>query len=289
MTKRTTKILHISDLHFDCQLGTQGADHEITMRHNGELLRSERADVILVTGDLTSHGSTDSHELQLAKQWLEDLQCPVLVVPGNHDLGTNRARAKIDPTREQYEDVAYSDTRYAKTFGGDTVIESRLDGLRIVGIALRDREAKETLMQLEEVLEDRVPTVVIGHYPVVPVRDTGPIPRVQPLYEWLGEYVDRLKGVLLRSESVIVYCCGHVHASTANVIGGSLMQISAGALGAGPSVYRSYSIRDGELLVETRFGNGPLSFWEAYGEVGSSSADYHLGSDSERRLLLKIR
>ena len=289
MTKHATKILHISDLHFSCQSGGDEADHEIVMRHNAEILRSEEADLILVTGDLTNHGTTDSDELQIAKQWLDTLQCPVLVLPGNHDLGANQARAKLDPTSEQYEDVAYSDTRYARTFGGDTVLVSWLGGVRVVAIALRDREANETLVGLEKVLETSFPTIVIGHYPVVRVRDSGPIPKVQPLYEWLGEDLTRLKRILLKSESVIAYCCGHVHASTAKVIGGTLVQISAGALGAGPSAYRVYTIIGNEFLVETRLGIGPLWFWETYGEIGSSTADYHLGSDLERRLLLKIR
>ncbi|MHB8190892.1 MAG: metallophosphoesterase family protein [Ferrimicrobium sp.] len=278
-----SKLIHISDPHFERAFKKDNSDLLRGLEESAVALRREGADLIIATGDLTSHGTTQTIELEMARDWLDSLGCPAMVIPGNHDLGANRDRGVFDPDSEQYEDVAFRDTRYGSVFG-DCAVQTRLvNGVQIVGIALRSGDVDGSIAELDAAIGSQVPTIVAGHYPIVQVRDQGPLPIMQPIDGWLGaETAFKLRSVVLAHDNVIAYCCGHVHASTARMIDGRLIQISAGALGPGPSVYRSYTVQNGKMLVETRFGAGPLGFWERLGDLEDSPEEYHLGTSRER-------
>ncbi|MDP8969961.1 MAG: metallophosphoesterase [Actinomycetota bacterium] len=65
--------IHCGDLLFRREL----------MRSTVERVNRLRADVVLVAGDLTAEGYP--WEYQEAVEWLEQIQAPTVVVPGNHD------------------------------------------------------------------------------------------------------------------------------------------------------------------------------------------------------------
>lgn len=71
------RIAHISDLHF--------GRHDPTVAE-GLLtaLQESRPDLVAVSGDLTQRAR--SHEFAAARQFLDRLAVPALVVPGNHDI-----------------------------------------------------------------------------------------------------------------------------------------------------------------------------------------------------------
>ncbi len=283
------RIIHISDLH----VAGGGAVSELAvmsdLRDTAEALRSHQADLIVVTGDLTSYGTVSKADLRLAKSRLDSLGCPVVVVPGNHDLGANHSRSVLSPDTERYEDVVFGNTHFGSVFGKSMVHVTRLGNIQIVGIALRSGDADAVLSELERAIANQIPTVVAGHYPIVQVRDTGPLPKVQPMDGWLEEgTVTRLRDMILGYNNVIAYLCGHVHASTARLIDGSVMQISAGGLGPGPSVYRLYRVQEGSLVVETHFGAGPLGFWESFGQIDGCPLEYHLGASDERSFTVEL-
>jgi len=70
-------VAHISDLHFG------RLDREV-LRGLREELASTRPDLIVVSGDLTQRARV--HEFQAAREFLDSLPGPQIVVPGNHDL-----------------------------------------------------------------------------------------------------------------------------------------------------------------------------------------------------------
>ncbi|MHB8530510.1 MAG: metallophosphoesterase family protein [Caulobacteraceae bacterium] len=70
------RIAHLSDIHF-------GGENFAAVAAAGDWLKHERPDLVVITGDLTAFGGAD--EFRRARIWVEALDLPVLVTPGNHD------------------------------------------------------------------------------------------------------------------------------------------------------------------------------------------------------------
>jgi len=107
------RIAAIADVHF-------GADSAGTLRPQLEQL-AERADMLLVAGDLTKRGGVE--EGIVMAQELLDLAVPVVAVLGNHDYHSDRQ----DTVRAQMQDAGV-----IMLEGESTIVE--VDGSR-VGIA----------------------------------------------------------------------------------------------------------------------------------------------------------
>jgi 3',5'-cyclic AMP phosphodiesterase CpdA len=71
------RIIHISDLHF-------GRTRSELLRPLIGLLNGIRADLIAISGDLTQRAR--SSQFRAARAFIDRLEAPVLVVPGNHDV-----------------------------------------------------------------------------------------------------------------------------------------------------------------------------------------------------------
>ncbi len=70
-------LLHASDLHF-------GRHDPAALDWFARLVRTERPDAVVITGDLTQNGR--ACEFALAARWLDGLGVPLTLEPGNHDL-----------------------------------------------------------------------------------------------------------------------------------------------------------------------------------------------------------
>ena len=71
------RVVHISDLHF-------GRTRSELLRPLIALLNGTGADLIAISGDLTQRAR--SSQFRAARTFIERLEAPVLVVPGNHDV-----------------------------------------------------------------------------------------------------------------------------------------------------------------------------------------------------------
>ncbi len=71
------RLIHISDLHF-------GRTRPELLRPLIDLLNGIEADLIAISGDLTQRAR--SSQFRAARAFLDRLEAPVLVVPGNHDV-----------------------------------------------------------------------------------------------------------------------------------------------------------------------------------------------------------
>jgi 3',5'-cyclic AMP phosphodiesterase CpdA len=74
----TTRILHVSDLHFGAQ------DDPILEQALGGLIERVGPALVVASGDLTHRGRAAQHER--AATFLRRFELPVLAVPGNHDI-----------------------------------------------------------------------------------------------------------------------------------------------------------------------------------------------------------
>lgn len=70
-------LVHLSDIHF-------GRVDYATIKPLVEIVRSVNPDLVAISGDLTQRART--HQFQEARQFLDNLPQPQLVVPGNHDV-----------------------------------------------------------------------------------------------------------------------------------------------------------------------------------------------------------
>jgi 3',5'-cyclic AMP phosphodiesterase CpdA len=73
-----TRLLHISDLH----VGSEEAPRVESAL--AKLIGRVEPELIVASGDLTHRGRRAQHELAAA--FLRSLECPLLVIPGNHDI-----------------------------------------------------------------------------------------------------------------------------------------------------------------------------------------------------------
>lgn len=72
-----TRLFHVSDIHF-------GAEDREALDWFSALVRDERPDALIFTGDITMRAR--GHEFEAASEWFEQFDMPVTVEVGNHDL-----------------------------------------------------------------------------------------------------------------------------------------------------------------------------------------------------------
>ena len=73
-----TTLLHLSDLHFGKPFLPDVA--EAVLRQSGEL----KPDVVVVSGDFTQRARAE--QFRRAAEFIAQLDAPVVVTPGNHDV-----------------------------------------------------------------------------------------------------------------------------------------------------------------------------------------------------------
>src|SRR5688500_9275361 len=104
------RIVHLSDLHFGA------ADERIASRVV-ERVAELQPHLVIVSGDLTQRARTT--QFQQAKQFLEKLPQPQLVVPGNHDVPLYNVYDRFVNPLEKYEKII---TPELEPFVSDEVI-----------------------------------------------------------------------------------------------------------------------------------------------------------------------
>lgn len=278
----TVRIVHVSDLHLEPAGSEQYEGLADRLDRIREDVAAERPDLVVASGDLTNVGSSRSEDFALARRWLESLGAPYLAVPGNHDLGANPERGESFPVRERYEHAPYQRTGFARHFGSEPVSRHDLEGLTVLGLALREDDPDGAIDALRQAIADsRGPVVVAGHYPVVEVR---PWPSDEPF--GAAGYVDRAAGrlrqLLETSDRVLAYLCGHVHLTSARLLGAHCQQFTAGGLGPGAAAYRVYEWNGTTWSYATRDADGPTTFWEDGVESARRDPNFSRGTESER-------
>ncbi|WP_053958263.1 metallophosphoesterase family protein [Sulfobacillus thermosulfidooxidans] len=267
-------IVHLSDLHWENTLAQ-------TPRHWDSLRRSlclVQPDLIVVSGDLTSTGSAQREALVAAKQVLDSVGCEYVVVAGNHDLGANPVRGAAFPTIEAYEHCPWTETHFAQVFRQPPVLLWSQDHIHVVTISLRQGDPDGSLAQLTTILQ-RVdgPTLVFGHYPLVPVAAQGILAALGGR-DYLGDTLNDLTAILKQSEHVVLYGCGHVHVASRRWLWREVWQYSAGALDTGASQFFVYWVEPTQMAYFSVLGNGPLAFWH---DATQASID-HLDGEGSR-------
>ena len=189
------KIVHISDVHFGM------ADLTVVER----LIKSINelgADILIVSGDLTQRAKTK--EFVAARDMLDRLPQPQIVVPGNHDV----------PMYNIYHRFAEPLTRYKKHITDDLSPFFSDDELAVAGVnTTRSLTVKSGRINAEQVAEirlkmkdlpERMLKVVVTHHPFdVPEGVNA------------DDIVGRAKKAmpLIAASGAYVFLAGHLHVS----------------------------------------------------------------------------
>ncbi|MFZ4407453.1 MAG: metallophosphoesterase family protein [Paracraurococcus sp.] len=118
-----TRILQISDTHLSPRTGL----FRDNLARLGAWAAAARPDLIIVTGDLSLDGADHEADLAFAAGLLRDLPAPLLVLPGNHDVGSDPRTMPKQPV-----DAARL-ARFRRLAGEDRWVRD-LPGWRLVGL-----------------------------------------------------------------------------------------------------------------------------------------------------------
>lgn len=118
-----TTILQISDTHLSP--GTQLFRQNLALL--GAWAAAARPDLVVVTGDLSLDGAAGDADLEFAAGMLRELPAPLLVLPGNHDVGSDPRTMPKQPV-----DAARL-ARFRRLAGADNWVHD-LPGWRLVGL-----------------------------------------------------------------------------------------------------------------------------------------------------------
>lgn len=238
----STRLFHVSDPHF-------GREDKVAVARFAEIVREERPDIVVCTGDLTMRAR--SREFAAACHWLETLGVPVTIEPGNHDLPYyNPIRRLLDPYK-----------RYARV---ERAIERPIDRDDVLIVPLRTtarfqlrslawgRVSHSGLKAALAMLADRRPgqvAIVTCHHPLV-----------RSDFEGHGDTQGGAAALaLLAKAGASAVLSGHVHDAfdVAWPVGdGSIRLIGAGTLSertrSTPPEFNELMVEDGKLDVRPR-------------------------------------
>ena len=188
-------LVHLSDLHFG---RVDSALIEPLVNMIGQML----PDVVVVSGDLTQRARRA--EFKAAREFLDALPKPQIVVPGNHDIPMHNVvdrflhpLGKYQQSIEPDLEPAYVDGEIA-VLGVNTARSATIKGGRI------NRQQIARLRARMEGLDERVVRIVVTHHPFD-----------LPEHYRDGDLVGRARSAMrmFAERRVDLLLAGHLHAS----------------------------------------------------------------------------
>jgi 3',5'-cyclic AMP phosphodiesterase CpdA len=187
-------LYHISDVHF-------GPPHLPRVSAGVlEFIELNRPDVVILSGDLTQRAKPE--QFRQAREFVDRIPVPTLVVPGNHDV----------PMYRVWERVFNPFGAYRQHFGTEMEPVFRDDEMLIVGIntafnwTIKDGRIKlDRLLEVAKIFEDTPETVfkvVVAHHHLIPPPNFGTQRVLANAYEAID---------LFSSVGVDLILSGHLH------------------------------------------------------------------------------
>ena len=123
--RRPATVLHTSD----CHLGTSpNGREEVAFEQAMALARSEGVDAVLIAGDLFDNARVADDVLTWTAAQLDAVPCPVVVMPGNHDVLAERSvyhRFDIAGSCPRVQFIDSQDGQLVEIDGTDIVVWGR--------------------------------------------------------------------------------------------------------------------------------------------------------------------
>lgn len=225
----STRIVQISDSHISVDHPHRTEELERCVHHINAL--PEQPDLVIHSGDVTHDGLPE--EYTTAKQYLDQLDMPYYVMPGNRDSRPELIKAFADDRHIRLADswVQYAIVDFpVRLLLIDTVSDESNKG----------RLCVERLDHLESMLtnDQSIPTVLFMHHP--PFEATG-VPDPYQYENW--DEVTALTTLLSEQRNIRGIYCGHVHRNIDSAVSG----IFASAITCLASDLRKGEVREEEL------------------------------------------
>lgn len=142
------RMIQISDLH----ISRERTWFQFNWEHVLEAVNKAAPDLVVCTGDVALNAVSSPDDLTYAREQLERLNAPWLLIPGNHDIGNNRpcprGRHEVSSSRI----AAWRDV-YGLDFWSHDIGDWRFIGLNAQSIGSGLREEEEQLDFLRDVLK----------------------------------------------------------------------------------------------------------------------------------------
>lgn len=146
-----TRLLHISDLHF-------GRLHPPALAATVTMIATAKPDVVIISGDITQRAR--HHEYAAAAAFVDAIPCPVLAVPGNHDL----------PFHNVIERLAAPWRRFRRTLGASSAGTFKSDTVDILGL-----NTVQVLAIEDGAVQAETPTAIRSHFGARPPTMAAPL------------------------------------------------------------------------------------------------------------------
>jgi 3',5'-cyclic AMP phosphodiesterase CpdA len=194
------KIIHISDIHF-------GTENETVAQSLIKNIYTECPDLIVISGDLTQRAK--KHQFMAAKKFLDTLEFPKVIVPGNHDITLWNPYRRILLSNRRFKKYINKDM-YPYFIDNEIAVVgiNTARAIAITGGRISRHQIKWIIKQFEQVPEN-VAKIVVFHHNVLPSR---------------AEKKDALLGGLSLFLRKVRHCridmilTGHLHDSFASLI-----------------------------------------------------------------------
>jgi 3',5'-cyclic AMP phosphodiesterase CpdA len=187
------RVLQISDPHF-------GTEQEPVVAALLRFVAERPPDVVLMSGDITQRARR--HQFAAARRFVEQMPCPVLAVPGNHDIPLFNLLARVSDPYGTYREV----------FGDDLEPGFENDRLLVISVnttrAARHKDGEVSDAQIVRVVQRLRASrpeqlrIVMQHHPVRAVAESDTanllIGREDAVPAWVDAGMDVLLG-------------GHIH------------------------------------------------------------------------------
>lgn len=196
-----TVVAHLSDLHFGSQrpLVREALLHALTI---------EPPDVVVISGDLTQNAT--HREFEHGRAFLDRLQQPYLIVPGNHDIVGHRLIERF--TRPYQRWRRFVTEGLEPEWADDTVVIRGVNSARPFGPYLNWSRGQFSLAQvvaMDRTEADRRSLMVVAHHPVAWGND------VDRDYDLVTRGPAMLAALARQPRSIILL--GHRHRSHASL------------------------------------------------------------------------
>jgi len=220
------RVVQLSDTHLAAATGEPDS-----VRGLLDWIRAEPPDLVVHTGDMVWEDPDDTLDRAFARLVLSKLPCPLLALPGNHDVGFfehDRLPARLDAFRA--------------TWGDDHFVVDA-DGWRLVGVDVYTVGDEEADAGVARALDTDRPIAVFIHQPLA----------AEPQDGWqLPDHVLARCHELLAGRDVRVVASGHRHCRVVRADDGGATHVWAPSTTlVGPEPYHGGDPSPG--AVEYRF------------------------------------
>ena len=194
-----SRIAHLSDIHF-------GAHDPVIVAATVAWLNAQKPDLVIISGDLTQRAK--EHQFRQAAAYLADIRatgCPILVVPGNHDVPLYDMVRRFAAPLDRYK--RFIDDDLCPWFENEEVAVLGINTAR--SLTIKDgRMSRDQIAMVRERFENVAQSktrILVTHHPLfaMPIAEEG------ELTEAVGRHRDAIEAVA--DAGVHLALAGHFH------------------------------------------------------------------------------